>query len=397
MVITRNKMENKFYVTAVIVAAGNSERMGLDKSKQLINLNGMTVISRSIKAFEESENIKDIIVVCRSSEKKIIEQEIKKYGFQKVYKLIQGGNTRQQSVLNGVRATRLGCEYVAIHDGARCFVKKDDIDKTITAAFKYKAAALAVRVNDTVKKVKADDFIETTINRETLRLVQTPQIFKKSLYLKALKEAEIQKKDYTDDCQLMENIGIEVKIIEGSKDNIKVTTPEDILNFSGGNGVNRMYRIGHGYDVHRLVKGRELILGGIKIEYMQGLLGHSDADVLTHSVMDAILSAAGMKDIGNMFPDSDDRFKGAYSINLLSIVVQKIRRKGFEIGNIDITVIAQAPKLADKIDLMIEKLAKTCIIEKEQVNIKATTEEGLGFTGRKEGIASHCVCLLYKV
>ena len=153
-------------------------------------------------------------------------------------------------------------------------------------------------------------------------------------------------------------------------------------------------RIGHGYDVHRLVTERELILGGVNIPYEKGLLGHSDADVLTHAVMDALLGAAGLGDIGRHFPDTDPRYKGISSLKLLSCVAEKLQAAGYKVGNIDVTVIAQAPKLKDHIPQMQENLAKILQVEPNQVNVKATTEERLGFTGDGSGIACHSVCLL---
>lgn len=153
-------------------------------------------------------------------------------------------------------------------------------------------------------------------------------------------------------------------------------------------------RIGHGYDVHRLVEGRDLILGGVKIDYKKGLLGHSDADVLTHAIMDSLLGAAGLGDIGEIFPDTDPKYKDADSLNLLEFVCLLIEKKGFKISNIDATLIAQKPKIKPYINSMIEKLAMTANIESNKINIKATTEEGLGFTGLMEGMSAHAVCLL---
>lgn len=153
-------------------------------------------------------------------------------------------------------------------------------------------------------------------------------------------------------------------------------------------------RIGHGYDVHKLVEGRKLILGGVEIPYEKGLLGHSDADVLAHAVMDSLLGAAAMGDIGGMFPDSDPRYKGADSMTLLSEVCAKLAQSGYKISNIDCTIIAQSPKLKPYVEQMRNNFSKVCGIEKNQVNVKATTEEGLGFSGRKEGISAHSVCII---
>ncbi len=153
-------------------------------------------------------------------------------------------------------------------------------------------------------------------------------------------------------------------------------------------------RIGHGYDVHKLVEGRKLIIGGVEIPHEKGLLGHSDADVLLHAISDALLGAAALGDIGKLFPDNDPAYKGADSLKLLSVVCERVREKGFEIENVDSTVLAQAPKLRPYIDLMRERIAGCMGVDASCVSVKATTEEGLGFTGAKEGIAAHAVCLL---
>ena len=198
-------------------------------------------------------------------------------------------------------------------------------------------------------------------------------------------------REATDDCSIFELAGLPVRLVEGDYANLKITTREDLpAPAKEGDAV----RIGHGYDVHRLVEGRKLILGGVDIPYEKGLLGHSDADVLVHAVADALLGAAALGDIGKLFPDTDERYKGADSLVLLGHVAACVRQTGYEVENIDATVLCQRPKLAAHIPAMREKLAAACGVAAGEVSVKATTEEGLGFTGAGQGIAAHCVCLL---
>ncbi len=226
--------------------------------------------------------------------------------------------------------------------------------------------------------------------------IQTPQIFLTDLVKGALSDAVRRGMSFTDDAAAVERMGLAIKSVPGDEDNIKLTTPQDLdcgrdSETQEGSG---MMRIGHGYDVHRLTEGRKLILGGVEIPYEKGLLGHSDADVLTHAVMDALLGAAGLGDIGRHFPDNDDRFLGADSLLLLKEVCRLLSVKGYRIGNVDVTVIAQRPKLMQFIPEMRRNLAGVMNVDEDAVNVKATTEEKLGFTGEGLGIAAHAVALI---
>ena len=287
-------------------------------------------------------------------------------------------------------------QLVAIHDGARPFATPAMIDRVIATAQRTGAAAAAVRVKDTIKQADAAGLVQQTPDRSGLWSVQTPQIFRLDQYRQAMQHAQAAGLDLTDDCGVMEAAGVPVTLCEGDYRNIKITTPEDILTaraFLQERGEASM-RIGHGYDVHRLVPDRPLILGGVTIPHETGLLGHSDADVLLHAIMDALLGAAALGDIGGWFPDTDERYKGADSGELLRQTVGLLREHGYTIGNIDATVLAQAPKMKPHIPAMRQRIAALCGIGEGQVSIKATTEEGLGFTGQKEGIAAHAVCLI---
>lgn len=379
------------FVTAVIVAAGSSTRMG--QPKLMIPLCGEPVLKHTLRAFDRS-SVNAIVVVTREQDIPVFEALGKTLSKPCVF--VTGGNTRQRSVANGIAAVPKDTTMVAIADGARPLITPDEIDRVIALARESGAASAAVRVKDTIKQADENGIITATPDRATLWQVQTPQVVSLPLYKQAMEAVAAAGLDLTDDCQLVEYIGANVTLCETSYENIKITTPEDIavatafLRKRGAGGM----RIGHGYDVHRFCEGRPCIIGGVTVPFELGLLGHSDADVLTHAIMDALLGAASLGDIGKLFPDTDDRFKGADSIALLREVIACIKAAGYTVGNIDATVLAQKPKLRPHIDTMRAIIAEACEIEVSRVNIKATTEEGLGFTGAMQGIAAHAVCIL---
>lgn len=390
--------ENGVYAGAVIAAGGMAQRMqGIDK--QGLCIGGIPVLVRSILAMDALEQIREIVVVARPEMFAQIEGWRQQYQLPP-FVLTAGGATRQQSVLAGVEKLSDKVEYVAIHDGARPFADKALVERCLKAAIEHGAATAAVRTKDTIKVAAPDGSIAQTPDRSTLYLTQTPQIFSLKLYRRAAAQAQQEGLDFTDDCQLVEHIGQKVWLSEGSYQNIKITTPEDVAVAQAiaeeKEETKMEIRAGHGYDVHRLTRGRKLILGGVDIPWELGLLGHSDADVLVHAVMDALLGAAAMGDIGKHFPDTDPAYAGADSIALLRHVVALLKKEGYRIVNIDATVIAQRPKLKDYIPQMCANIAAACEITQGQVNVKATTEEKLGFTGSGEGMSAHSVCILQR-
>ncbi len=397
---------NQVYAGAVIAAGGMAQRMQ-GVNKQILKIDGIPVLVRSIRALAAIPEIREMVVVARPELFEQLESWKQEYHLPD-FCLTAGGDTRQQSVLNGVGCLSEQVEYVVIHDGARPFADRQLIDRCLQSAVEHQAATAAVPVKDTIKQAADDGSIAATPDRSRLYLTQTPQIFRAQLYRRAAEQAQAEGLDFTDDCQLMEHLGHRVWLAQGDYRNIKITTPEDIViaqaiaeSIEGEaprmeQEKQRMplMRIGHGYDVHRLVEGRKLILGGVEIPWQKGLLGHSDADVLVHAVMDAILGAAALGDIGKHFPDTDPNYAGADSMLLLREVVRLVEEQGYQIGNLDCTVIAQQPKLKDLIPQMQERIAAVCKVQPNQVNVKATTEEKLGFTGTGEGMSAHCVCLL---
>lgn len=389
---------NQFKTSAIILAGGSGSRMKSDKTKQFMNILGKTVIERSVAAFDGSDLIDEIIVVAKRDEKDAIEALITAGKYLKPIKFSIGGACRAESAKNGFIAVDSESRFVAIHDAARCLITSEMIDKVVEKAHKNGAATAVCGVSDTVKIVGADGRITSTVARDTVYRAQTPQVFSAELYKKALTECKALE-DITDDNMLLENIGTNIYAVDLGHTNIKITTQDDlilarsILIERGEAGLGE-FRIGHGYDVHKLVEGRKLILGGVEVPHSKGLLGHSDADVLLHAIMDSLLGAAALGDIGRHFPDTSDEYLGISSMYLLTRVSDLIRQKGFTVTNIDATLVLQKPKVAQYIPKMLSNIAFALGISEDRVNVKATTEEHLGFTGREEGVAAHSVAML---
>lgn len=386
------KLEKK--VSAVLVAAGSSTRMGFDKLS--FDLGGETVVQRSIRAFAECPLVSEIVLVAGKN-RAFLEQQAA--ACTKPVQVVQGGATRAESAKNGVLAAH--GELVAVHDAARPFVSQAVITAALEAAAACGAAAPAVPVKDTVKRAVRGDgktvpehcMVTDTPDRSTLYAVQTPQCFDRAEYLAALEELDAEKaRLVTDDCSLFELTGRAVQLTQGDYANYKITTREDLPRPEQKE--EHKMRIGHGYDVHRLVEGRKLILGGVEIPFEKGLLGHSDADVLAHAVMDAVLGAAALGDIGRHFPDNDPAYAGADSLELARHVARILSEHGYRVENIDATILCQRPKLAPHIPAMRANLAAAFGLPVDAVSVKATTEEHLGFTGEGLGIAAHAVALI---
>lgn len=373
-------------VGVVLAAAGSGSRMKSEIPKQFIKIDGEPIIAMTYKKFAKCEWVDNIYVVTREEDMHYCKEMIVPYltneELKKFTGIVSGGKERQDSVyrtLQAIREQNYGIEIVLIHDAARPFVTQKNIEEVIEATYKRDAAVVCVKPKDTIRTE------DKTLDRNKLFMVQTPQGFRFDLLMEAYEKATEDEFYGTDECSLVERIGVHPTIIEGDYTNIKITTPEDMP---------MEIRIGKGYDVHRLVEDRKCVIGGVDIPYEKGLLGHSDADVLTHAIMDAILGAAGLGDIGRLFPDSDEKYKGANSLKLLEIVGEVLERKGYKVGNIDATVICERPKISQYNKEMIENISKSLKIDNSHVNIKGTTTEKLGFTGRAEGIAAEAVCII---
>ena len=382
---------------AIIPAGGSGQRMGLKQPKQFYELAGCPILVHTIRAFQNAPCINEIIVVAPADYLDEVKAMVATYGLDRVSQVVVGGATRQDSVRAGVNAVRAGTEYVAVHDGARPFVAPELIEACVAKAQETGAALAAVPVRDTLKTVADEDLVVNTVDRSVLWQAQTPQVVRLGLLQEAYRITDADGFVGTDEASLLEHIDCPVRVVEGSERNFKITRPEDLriaealLMTDSKQGIANAPRVGHGYDAHRLVADRLLILGGVTIPHSLGLLGHSDADVLTHALCDAVLGAIGEGDIGRHFPDTDPQYKGADSLKLLARVMEIAAEKGYQLGNADITVIAQKPKLAPHFPAMREKLAKACEVGEAMINLKGTTTEKMGFAGREEGIAAHAI------
>ena len=386
-------MYNEMKTAVIIAAAGMGRRLGGPIPKQFMDIGGQPVIAKTLKVFEAMDEIDHIFIVTNEDYMEHCENITKEYGITKLSAIVCGGAERQDSVYNALKAVSgfdggrgdRGIEYVLIHDGARPFVTPDVVLNVLEGIVQSGAAVACVPMKDSLRRASAAG--SCAVDRSEYFAVQTPQGFRTSALLHAYEKAYEEGYYGTDDASLAERAGLDVAIVKGDYANIKITTREDLP---------MEYRVGTGFDVHKFEEGRKLILGGVDIPYEKGLAGHSDADVLVHALLDALLGAAAMGDIGRHFPDTDQKYKGISSLKLLEHVGSLLSDEGYSIGNVDVTVIAQAPKIAPHIEAMRDNIAETLKLEKSRINIKGTTTEKLGFTGRKEGIAAEAVCALYK-
>ena len=345
---------------------------------------------------EASPLVTDIVLVVRSEDMDYCRRHLSESGdFGKVTALVSGGAERSASVYRGLQETR--ADMVLVHDAVRPFISERLLERVVAATREHGAALPALPVVETIKEV-ADGWVVGTPRRARLWQAQTPQGFDRELLLRAYHAAGTDVVA-TDDAALVERLGHVVYVVPGEADNRKLTTPEDLAwaewRVRAREEVPTMgLRIGQGYDVHRLEEGRPLILGGVVVPFARGLAGHSDADVLTHAIIDALLGALSAGDIGQLFPDSDEQYKDISSLVLLEQVGTLIAERGARVLHIDAVVAAQQPKLAPHIAAMRQTLSATLGLEVGQVSLKATTTERLGFVGREEGMEAQAVALL---
>ncbi len=378
---------------AIIPAAGSGNRMKSSLPKQYLYLAGKTLLIHTVGAFQKHAEVSLTVVVVSADRVISTEELLRQHGLAENTVVIAGGRRRQDSVKAGLDYLDGTTDIVLVHDGARPLVTASLISNCCQAAVEYGAAIAAIPVKDTLKKAKRDNSIDVTVDREGLWQAQTPQAARLDLLRQAFEAVGTE--EVTDEASLLELAGIDVTLVHGSETNIKITHPEDLaIAEKIMQPIVNKPKVGHGYDAHRFAPQRDLLLGGVKIEYTMGLAGHSDADVVTHALCDAILGALGKGDIGKHFPDSSDEFKDIYSIELLERVVETMQADGYGLSNADITIICQSPKLAPHVEAMKKTLADACNIVGECLNIKATTTEKMGFTGRQEGISCHAVVFL---
>jgi len=381
-------------ITAIIAAAGSGKRMGRGINKLFIPLNSEPILAHTIRALAGQPDIQHLIVAAAVNDIEQITGLLQGMRLSISWQVVVGGEERQDSIRNALAQLPAETDYVLVHDGARPFADEVLIKRVVEAAEAYGSAIAAVPVKDTIKRIDSNGFVEGTPDRSALWAVQTPQVFRASILVEAYRQAQREGVKVTDDAGLVERSGHEVKIVEGSYTNMKITTPEDVVvakAIMSETVMPRLMHFGFGYDVHRFAVGRDLMLGGVRIPHEKGLDGHSDADVLLHAVSDALLGAAGMGDIGKHFSDKDPQYKGISSLLLLGEVRQKLEDGGYMANNVDAVVVAEKPKIAPYTDEMCCKISQALGISPGKVNVKGTTTEGLGFAGRGEGIASYAV------
>ena len=380
----------------LMLAAGSGSRMGLKQNKVFLSLGGKSVLQRSMEAFASIAD--EIIVVHRPGEEEPARAETEKVSFSGILRLVPGGATRQDSVENGLAQSDCRPEdLILIHDSARCLITPGLIRRIRDTAMEKGAAIPGLPATNTIKICREEKVLETP-DRSLLYEIQTPQACRADWLREAFACARRDGFRGTDDASLLEHCGFPVVVVRGERNNIKLTTGEDIQMAESVLGLSsRLPRVGHGYDVHRFAEDRKLILCGVEIPWEKGLLGHSDADVAVHALMDAMLGAAGLGDIGLHFPDTDSRYKGISSLLLLKETVRLLQANGYELINADLTIVAQKPKLRPYISRMTDTLSAVLGVDPSRLNVKATTTEGLGFEGRMEGISAQAVCLILPV
>lgn len=380
---------------AILLAGGSGTRMGTSCNKVLLPLAGEPIIARAARAF--AHQVDGMVVVVRPEDESAIRAALCAAALPFPVLYTHGGDTRQASVFHGLQALPAEATHVLIHDGARCLVDAGTIQRVKEAVLRCGSGVPSVAAVDTIKIVNAQLEATATPERASLRCVQTPQGFPVERIRCAHQQAMADGYLGTDDASLLEHLGDTVQLTEGDRRNLKITTPEDIAmaeTILHAAPALPELRIGQGYDVHRLVPERDLILCGVTVPHTLGLLGHSDADVALHALMDAMLGAAALGDIGKHFPDTDPAYKGASSLQLTEHVVALLREHHLRVTNADVTIVAQKPKLLPYIPAMRQNVATVLNLPLGRVNVKATTTEHLAFEGREEGISAQAVCML---
>ena len=352
-------MKNGYRIYALILAAGKGERAGFEHNKMFQVFAGTTPLRRCLETFSGVQELDGIAVVSREEESDIVRRETK--GIRKDIVITSGGDKRQDSVYNGLIAIRDKADIAVIHDGARCFVSEDLIKDCISSCIEYGSGVAGKMAKDTIKEVDDNGVFKKTLDRSHIAVIEA--------------------------------MGKKVRLVDGRASNEKLTYYEDFEKAEMEH-MPKDIRVGQGYDIHRLVEGRELILGGVRFEGSKGLLGHSDGDAVLHAITDALFGAASLGDIGDHFPDNDDRYRGADSALLLKEAADIVRGNRWIIGNVDITVFLEEPKRGSKKREMKKRISEILEIDPEKISVKAKTFEKLGPVGRGEAIAASATCMI---
>jgi 2-C-methyl-D-erythritol 4-phosphate cytidylyltransferase / 2-C-methyl-D-erythritol 2,4-cyclodiphosphate synthase len=372
---------------ALVVAAGSGQRFGSEIPKQYLPLAGRPVIRHALETFAGHPGIDAVRVVLNPDHRPLYDEAVT--GLE-LLPPVAGGASRQESVLNGLESlAALQPDHVLIHDAARPFVTAGIIDRTLATLATSPAALVAVPVTDTLKRA-TEQTVTATVDRRDLWRAQTPQGFRYAEILAAHRRSAGAA--LTDDAAVAEAAGLTVSLVMGADDNFKITTAEDLQRAErllGGGAME--FRTGSGYDVHRFAAGSSVTLCGVRIAHSHGLEGHSDADVGLHALTDALLGAIGAGDIGSHFPPSDPQWRGVDSARFLAHAAALVGARGGRVNHVDVTLVCERPKIAPHRAAMVSRIAEILGLAPDRVSVKATTTEGLGFTGRSEGIAGHAI------
>lgn len=391
-------MTKPWSVSVVIPAAGLGSRMGAKMPKQYLLFDGESLLHHTLKVFAQIPSVVEVVIACSSAYAESILAENKKlFSPEVIFRTVEGGAERQDSVRNALLSGIKG-SLTAIHDAVRPNFDEELMFRACDAAYTHGAAIPALPARDTIKESTDGISVDRTIPRNRIWLAQTPQVFQTKLIINAHQRAFEDGYFGTDDASLVEHVGQKVFLVQGKAENIKITEPSDLIyldqtmNKSGSTDI----RIGYGYDVHRLEHDRPLILGGIHVPHEKGLLGHSDADALLHSITDAIIGALALGDIGSHFPDTDPAYKNMDSSLFLKKAAELAIERGYKVSNLDATIVAEKPKLRTHIDAMRQNIADIIDIEVDRISVKATTSERMGFVGRQEGMAAMATVLMIR-
>ena len=406
MTTTNSPTEPRLF--ALVPCAGVGLRAGTSGPKQYARLSGRALVAHTLRALLQVTRLQAVLVVLADDDT-LFEREVPEFTGPRCWLVRRGGVTRAQTVANGLRALRdrgaRDDDWVLVHDAARALVDPGWVDRLVDACLDDDVGGLlALPVADTLK-AERDGRSAATVDRRDKWAAQTPQMFRIGVLSDALARAG---DTITDEAGAIEAMGLQPRLVMGDAANIKITWPEDLaraqalLAMRAEPAEDRAGRaaplhIGEGWDVHALVAGRPLVLGGVTIPHSHGLLAHSDGDALLHAIIDALFGAAALGDIGRHFPDTDAAFEGADSIVLLGEAAARVRAAGFRIVNVDSTIIAQAPKLSPHVDAMRERIAGALALSRECVNVKAKTAEKMGPVGEGRAIEARAVCLLQRV
>ncbi|MBI3911499.1 MAG: 2-C-methyl-D-erythritol 2,4-cyclodiphosphate synthase [Armatimonadetes bacterium] len=387
-------------VAAVIVAAGQARRFGGGENKVFARLAGRSVLEWSLGALGACSHITQFVLVAAQADlerARALAEEVLTPQPGREWRVCEGGVERYDSVRAGLAQVDAAAELVAIHDGARPLLTLALVERLLSAARESGAAIPALPISDTIVRAQ-DACVGDWVDRTSLYTVQTPQVFRREWILDAYARFDSYTGPVTDDATLVRRLGYPVRLVPGDPDNLKVTVPEDLTRASEIllRAAGEM-RTGFGYDAHRFAEGRLLFLGGVPIPHPRGLVGHSDADVLLHAICDALLGAAALGDIGLHYPNTDPRYAGIASIELLRDVGGKLAQSGWGVVNVDAMLLAESPKIRPYVDSMRERITAALGIDAGRVSIKATTNEGLGFVGRGEGIAACATATVRRV